>query len=92
MRVSTPKCIWEKHMSHSHHDNRVDQPATWELWEHVHDDGTSQLSFFPEWQENSRSGLNADAKLIWTVEASGYNDALRRYHDHMGWTPYKPIP
>ena len=22
----------------------------------------------------------------------GSNPTMRRYHDHMGWTPYKPIP
>jgi hypothetical protein len=63
----------------------------WELWEIVDDDGT-QLAFFPSSQQHSRDRLEAHAKLIFTVEASGYDDAMQKRNDFLGWGPYTPIP
>ncbi len=64
----------------------------WELWEFIHDDGSCELAFFRSSQDHTRRGLEPGSKLIWTVEAKSYNDAMQRYHDHMGWSPYKPMP
>jgi hypothetical protein len=30
-------------------------------------------------------------KLLKTFEAISYNDAMRQYHEFMGWEPYKPM-
>lgn len=79
-------------MSHEDADRRVNTPARWELWETIHSDGTQQLSFFPEWNDNSRQSLDASARLIWTVEAENYDDAMQKHNDFLGWGPYKPIP
>jgi hypothetical protein len=29
--------------------------------------------------------------LIWTIEATSWEDAMRRYHELQGWEPYKPL-
>jgi hypothetical protein len=79
-------------MSHKSSDADPDRPGLWQLWELVHDDGTSELSFFPKWQESSRRGLSADAKLLCEIEARSYDDAMQRRNDFLGWGPYKPIP
>jgi hypothetical protein len=63
----------------------------WELWEIVDDDGT-QLAFFPSSQQRSRDSLEPHSKLIWTVEATGPDDAMQKRNDFLGWRPYKPIP
>ena len=63
----------------------------WELWEVVDHDGT-ELAFFPASQKHSRDSLEPHAKLIWTVQATGADDALQKRNDFLGWGPYKPIP
>ncbi len=35
--------------------------------------------------------LEPNAKLIWTTEAEGYNEAYQKYYDFMDWGKYTPI-
>jgi hypothetical protein len=30
-------------------------------------------------------------RLLWQVQAGSYNEAMRKYHEHMGWEPYQPM-
>jgi hypothetical protein len=67
----------------------------WELWVTRHPDGTTEEAFFPddevsgplyrEWAAEDR------AELIWTVEAKGSNDAMRKMYDHLGRGEYQPL-
>ena len=56
----------------------------YELWS---DD--AGYSFFGEDNESARRLLKADARLIWTVEASTWEDARTKQHEFLGWEPYK---
>ena len=29
--------------------------------------------------------------LVWTVDADTYDEAMTKYHRHMGWEPYVPM-
>lgn len=43
-------------------------------------------------REEKATGLIApDAKLLHTIEASTWNEAMIQYHELMGWEPYKPM-
>jgi len=35
--------------------------------------------------------LPSDAKMIWTCQARSWIEANEKYHEHMGWEPYKPM-
>jgi len=59
----------------------------YELWEE--EDGRNH-SFFPEDNESARNLLSKDAKLIWKVEATSWEEAQTRKHEYLGWEPYKP--
>ena len=62
------------------------------LWKHM-DQGVS-LTFtgFDAYEEYVRQGaIEPDAELIWTVEAESWNEACTRYHEFMGYEPYKPM-
>ncbi len=63
----------------------------WELWEQIHEDGCSQLSYFPSSQAQSRKSLPADANLLTKIEAFGYDDAMQKRNDFLGWGKYKPM-
>ena len=65
----------------------IAKKVKYELW----DDGESGYPFFPEDNDSARKLLRVEAKLIWTIEAETWNDAMRAFHDHMGWEPYKPM-
>jgi hypothetical protein len=82
----------EKRMCPEQDDHDFDQPEMWELWEFVHEHGGSELSYFRASNERARRSLETTAKLLWTVEASGYDDAMQKRNDFLGWGPYKPIP
>jgi hypothetical protein len=60
-----------------------------ELWR---SEGRSAgLSFFPAGRkgEQARSMLEANAKLIWTVDALSYMDAMQKYYAYMAWGDYR---
>jgi hypothetical protein len=66
---------------------------TYELWEEV--DGNGQLIGYtfcvagPDGNQ-ARSMLETGARVIWSVEAESYNEAMTKYHQFMKWEPYKP--
>lgn len=64
---------------------------TWELWEIVDGDGT-ELAFFPSSQKHTRDRLAPHAKLIFTVQAAGPDDAMQKRNEFLGWGPYTPVP
>jgi hypothetical protein len=72
-------------------DTDFNSSTTWELWEYVYDDGSTQLSFFNSANENSRSGLDPKAKLLQKFQAITMNEAMQKYYDFMGWGTYKPM-
>jgi hypothetical protein len=63
----------------------------YELWRH--EDEAISLSFFAvdENYDLQRRLLEPGAEFIWAVEAETYNEAMARYHEFMGWEPYKPM-
>lgn len=56
---------------------------------HVWHDGEGQL-FVPAGSPHEPDG-NPAARLLHVIEASSHNDAMRKYHEWMGWEPYKPM-
>ena len=58
----------------------------YELWSA--DDG---YSFFAENNESTRCLLTAGEKLIWTVDASTWEEACAKQHEFLGWETYKPM-
>ena len=64
----------------------------YELWGHEEEGEVVGYTFFPvdEMYERRLQLLEPNSKLVWTVEASAYDDAMRLYHERMGWEPYKP--
>jgi len=38
-----------------------------------------------------RGLLGKEPKLVWSIEANSWNEAMIKYHKHMGWEPYKPM-
>jgi hypothetical protein len=61
-----------------------------ELWETAQDDGTPEHLFIPD-DSPKRALLTVGQRLIWTVEAPSWGQAMALYHDHMGWEPYVPM-
>ena len=35
--------------------------------------------------------LEQDSKLIATFEGESWNECMTKYHEYMGWEPYKPF-
>src|SRR5262249_34851932 len=64
-----------------------------QLWEEIHDDGTVELSFGLTQADRDRppEGMGPEVKLIWTVEAESYNEAMTKYNEYMAWGEYKPL-
>lgn len=60
------------------------------IFEHwVHTDGS--FTFQPQGIKLIiEDGENAD--LCCRIEAISWNDAMQKYHTHMGWNPYIAIP
>ena len=38
-----------------------------------------------------RMAREDEAVLTWEVEATGHNDAMTKYHEHMGWDTFRPM-
>ena len=51
----------------------------------------SDGSFFPACNASARRLLEPGARLIWTVEATNWVEAMRLYHEFQGWEPYRPM-
>lgn len=62
---------------------------TFEAWE---DDDGITLSDHENIIEQKKSGLiSENAKLLHTIEAESYEEAMVQHHKNMGWEPYKPM-
>jgi hypothetical protein len=57
-----------------------------ELWDE--EDG-STVCLAGRRGDQARSWLSPNAKLIWTVEAESYYEAMTAYYRFMGWGEYK---
>lgn len=57
-----------------------------ELWSHE-----GGHTFFDEDNESARSHLEADAKLIWTVEAATWEEAKEKRLEFLWPEPYSPL-
>jgi hypothetical protein len=58
----------------------------YELWK----EGTS-YTFFPEDSDSARQLLEPGAVLIWSCEASSWEEAQTLKHEYLGFEPYKPM-
>lgn len=58
----------------------------YELWQEGDD-----YSFFPVDNDSAREALSPDAKLIWTVEADGWEEACKKRNEFLGWDEYRPL-
>lgn len=47
-------------------------------------------AFFEFSNEAARKLLPPNAQLVWSVEATSWEDARARMHRYLGWQPYKP--
>ena len=47
--------------------------------------------FFLEKDTSARDSLPTDAKLIWTVNASSWEEAQTKKNEYLGWPRYKPM-
>lgn len=51
----------------------------------------SDGSFFPVVNSSARALVEPGATLVWTVEAASWVEAMARYYEWRGWTPYRPM-
>jgi hypothetical protein len=61
----------------------------YEHWLEEADDGLTS-TLLPEDSPNKRL-LAESARLCCTIEAATHEEAMQKYHAHMGWDPYKPM-
>lgn len=47
--------------------------------------------FFPIINLSARSVVEEGSTIIWCVEAVSWDDAMARYHEWMGYKPYRPM-
>ena len=65
----------------------------YELWRHEAKDVVEDAFFAVD--ENYQQHPELDDQnfcLVWCVEAETYDEAMQKYHEHMDWEPYKPMP
>jgi hypothetical protein len=60
----------------------ANEEKLWELWV-----GSGRQSFHPA-DHPQREFLTAGLEKTWEVRAYGHDDAMTKYHAHMGWKPY----
>ena len=58
----------------------------YELWKEA-----SGYSFFPEENESARRLLEPGAILVWSVDATSWDEAQTKKHEFLGQEPYKPM-
>lgn len=64
----------------------------YELWQTEDEQGNvKSYSLFPEDKESARRLLEPNAKLIWTVEATSYEEACSRRNEFLQWESYTPL-
>ena len=51
----------------------------------------SGYTFLEKENPNRDQLLDADAKLIWEVEAASWDEAQATKHEFLGWEPYRPM-
>ena len=51
----------------------------------------SDGTFCPIANRDAAERVPADAKLVWTIEARSWTEAMQKYHEFRGWEPYQPI-
>ena len=51
----------------------------------------SSYTFLLEGDEQNAATLAADARLIWSVEATSWEEAQKLKHEFLGWEPYKSM-
>ncbi len=56
-----------------------------ELW--VEEDGQTFCLAGPH-GDDARRELGPEARLVWSVEASGHFEAMTKYYEYMGWGEY----
>lgn len=39
----------------------------------------------------NKTFLTEDGNFCCTIEGKDWNDIMKKYHEHMGWEPYKPL-
>ena len=62
---------------------------TYELW--IEDEGADgKDSMLIPADHPQKASLTANAALQWSCEADSWEEAMNKYHEHMGWEPYKP--
>jgi hypothetical protein len=59
----------------------------YELW---FSEKNHSYTYMPAGHRQASVLLEPDAINIWTYDAKSHFDAMRAYHEHMGWEPYKP--
>lgn len=60
----------------------------YELW---FSQSENSYAFFEKGSTNNYNLLEKDAKLIWSVEASSWEEAQSKKHEFLGWEPYIPM-
>ncbi len=60
----------------------------YELWRSKSENSDT---LFAADNDSARETLAPDAKLIWTVDASSWNEAQQKRYDFMGWGHYRTI-
>ncbi|MGX7678689.1 hypothetical protein ACSMXN_07300 [Jatrophihabitans sp. DSM 45814] len=58
-----------------------------ELWDGEGEDGPTFCTAGPG-GDGARSMLGPTARIVWTVEAASYFEAMTLYYAHMGWGEY----
>lgn len=58
----------------------------YEIWE-----SESSTTFIPAESINKNILLEDDSRLIGTIIADTWDEAMTKYHEFMGWSPYKPM-
>ena len=61
-------------------------PMRYELW---YSASTSSYALLYEGDTSSDHVKEPDAKVVWTVEADTYEEALQKRNDFLGWGEYK---
>lgn len=61
-----------------------------EIYTSEKEDSVTALPF-PVTETDRLTLLEDDSVLIKTIEGEDWNDCMTKYHEFMGWEPYKPF-
>ena len=62
-------------------------PILFELWR----DDNGDITFFNSENVSERNMLSEDSKLIWSVWANTWEEAMTLRNEYLGFEPYKPL-